>query len=211
MVDGTPARVWFDPARSVDVTGESLPVEGVVDLNSALERDPNNQIALLGPGASMLISDQFDRAIIVFNQIIGKFTDDTNARLLRTSLSGAEGHPECDVRCRLCLQHPARRPRTADGSRAIWSAMQDYPKAIDDLTQAVAKRETVENYIARGRPMRRGTMPRALHPTSAMRDRAPRSVFDVLAQAAVKQKVDQFSKKIPCGNSAGSYSEKTCL
>jgi hypothetical protein len=39
---------------------------------------------------------------------------------------------------------------------------------------------------------------------------APRSVFDVLAQAAVKQKVDQLSKKIPCGSSS-SYSEKICL
>jgi hypothetical protein len=76
------------------LTGESLPIEGVADLNSALERDPNNQIALLGRGTSVLISDQFDRAIIVFNQTIGNFTDDTSIRLLRTGLSGAAGHPE---------------------------------------------------------------------------------------------------------------------
>jgi hypothetical protein len=32
------------------------------------------------------------------------------------------------------------------------------------------------------------------------------TAFDVLAQAAAKQKTQQLSKKVPCGNSTG-----TCL
>jgi hypothetical protein len=34
-------------------------------------------------------------------------------------------------------------------------------------------------------------------------------VFDILAQAQAKQKIQQLSKKIPCGNSARK--DETCL
>lgn len=193
------------------VTGNSA--EGTADLNAALERDPGNQIALLGRGIAMLISGQFDRAIIVFNQIIGKAADNTGARLLRARALLAQNDTRnamSDADYVSSIQPEDPELLTVRG--LIWSAMKEYGRAIDDLSQAIAKRETVENYIARGRAFE--AKDDAARATSDFRhaiELAPKNVFDVVAQAAVKQKVDLLSKRIPCGRSGGADSEKTCL
>jgi siroheme synthase len=92
----------------------------------------------------------------------------------------------------------------------IRSAMQDYGRAIDDLTEAVAKRETVEIYIARGKAYEaKNDAQRAAADFRRATELAPKNVFDVVVQAAAKQKVEQLSKRIPCGSSDGIG--RTCL
>ena len=93
----------------------------------------------------------------------------------------------------------------------IWSAMQDYARAIEDLDRAVAKHETVEGYIARGKAYEAtNDTARAASDFRHALQLAPQSIFDVVAQAAVKQKADQLAKKVPCGNSGGSDKGGTC-
>jgi tetratricopeptide (TPR) repeat protein len=94
----------------------------------------------------------------------------------------------------------------------IWSAMHDYDRAIDDLNQAVAKRETAENYIARGSAYEaRNDTAQAASDFRHAIQLAPKNVFDVVAQTAIKQKVEQVSKRVPCGNSGGAAGDGTCL
>jgi tetratricopeptide (TPR) repeat protein len=94
----------------------------------------------------------------------------------------------------------------------IWSAMQDYPKAIEDLNRAVAKHETVEDYIARGRAYEAtNDTARAASDFRHALELAPRSVFDAVAQAAAKQKVEQLAKRVPCGGSGSATTGGTCL
>jgi tetratricopeptide (TPR) repeat protein len=200
-------------ARGLALLTSGNSAEGIADLNAVLERDPANQVALLGRGLAMFTSGQFDRAIIAFNQIIGKSADDSGARLLRARAYLAQkdtknAMSDADYVSSL---HPGD-PELLTVRGLIWSAMHDYGKAIDDLNQAIAKRETVENYIARGTAYEaRNDATRAAADFRHALQLAPKNIFDLVAQAAVKQKVEQLSKKVPCGSSAGADSSGTCL
>jgi tetratricopeptide (TPR) repeat protein len=89
--------------------------------------------------------------------------------------------------------------------------MQDYARAIDDLNRAVAKHETVEGYIARGKAYEAtNDTARAASDFRHALQLAPNNIFDSVAQAAAKQKVEQLEKRVPCGNSGGS-DKGTCL
>jgi tetratricopeptide (TPR) repeat protein len=94
----------------------------------------------------------------------------------------------------------------------IWSEMHDYDKAINDLDQAVAKRESVETYIARGRTYEaRNDTARASSDFRHALQLPPKNIFDIAAQAIVRQKVEQLSKRIPCGSPGSSDRDGTCL
>jgi Tfp pilus assembly protein PilF len=81
------------------------------------------------------------------------------------------------------------------------------------FSHAVAKHETVENYIARGRAYEASNdAARAASDFRHALQLAPQGIFNVAAQAAFKQKVEQLSKRVPCGSSGGSSDGKdTCL
>jgi Tfp pilus assembly protein PilF len=107
------------------------------------------------------------------------------------------------------------RPNDADALRLrgiAWLTARDYDKALDDLSKAIAQRETVESYFERA------TIYEAQHNADkAMNDfrRAtqlrPGSAFDLLAQAESKQKLQQLSKRLPCGDSVRADKDGTCL
>jgi uncharacterized protein HemY len=89
-----------------------------------------------------------------------------------------------------------------------WSAQRDYAKSVEDLDRSIAQKETVESLFARAKAHE------ALnHPGKATDDfrkatlLAPSSVFDVLAQAESKRKIQELSKKVPCGSGQSG----TCL
>ena len=184
--------------------------EGLVDINSALDKNPNNQAAQLGRGLALLTSGQFDRAVVSFNQIVGKMTDDTLVRILRARAFAAMNKPAdamSDLDYVLNL-----RPGFADAlvvRGLVWSAMTEYGKARDDLDRAISQKETVESYFARAKVFEAQNNPkkatddyrRATQLTAA-------GVFDVLAQAEAKRKIQELSKRLPCG---GSGQAGTCL
>lgn len=188
--------------------------EGLLDVKNALDRNPNNQLAQVGQGLAMLVSGQYDRAIAALDQLIGKTVAfDSFARLLRARAylarkDTASAMTDLD----LVL---GTHPNDADALKLrgiTWSAMHDYGKALDDLTKAIAQRETVEGYFARAKIYEaQSRFDKATDDFRHATQLTASSVFDVLAQAESKQKIQQLSKRIPCDSSAHASGEGTCL
>jgi cytochrome c-type biogenesis protein CcmH/NrfG len=74
------------------------------------------------------------------------------------------------------------------------------------------QRETVERYFTRATIYEaQNNFDKATSDYRSATQLAPKNVFDILAQAQAKQKIQQLSKKIPCGNSAHGNKDETCL
>ena len=183
--------------------------EGLPDLNSVLERDPTNQAALIGRGLAMMTSGQFDRALVALNQVVGKSADDSMARLLRARTYLAKGDANGampDLNFILAVHPDDFQALTLRGS--AWTALREYPKALRDLGEAIDKQETIENHLARAKVYEaQNDIQRASADFRRATELPPKNVFEGLAQTSAKQKLQQYSKKVPCG-SAGSG---TCL
>jgi tetratricopeptide (TPR) repeat protein len=207
-----PASDVARAARGLALLMKGNSAEGLVDIKNALDRNPNNQMAELGQGLAMLVSGQYDRAIVALNQIVGKSAAyDGLARTLRARAYLAKNDTAdamTDLNSVL-----ATRPNDADalGLRGLaYSKTREYDKALDDLSKAIVQRETVERYFARATIYEaQNNFEKATNDYRSATQLAPRNVFDILAQAQAKQKIQQLSKKIPCGNSARK--DETCL
>jgi tetratricopeptide (TPR) repeat protein len=201
-------------ARGLALLMKGNNAEGLVDIKNALDRNPNNELAQVGQGLAMLISGQYDRAIVAFDQLIGKTVAfDTLARSLRArAYLGRKDTASAMTDLNLVL---GTRPNDADALRLrgiAWSAMHEYDKALDDLTKAIAQRETVESYFARAKIYEaQSNFDKATSDFRRATQLTATNVFDVLAQAESKQKIQQLSKRIPCGSSARTASEGSCL
>jgi tetratricopeptide (TPR) repeat protein len=201
-------------ARGLALLMKGNNAEGLVDIRNALDRNPNNQLAQVGQGLAMLVSGQYDRAIAALDQLIGKTVAfDAFARLLRARAYLARKNTAgamADLNLVL-----GTRPNDADALKLrgiAWSDMHEYDKALDDLTKAIAQRETVESYFARAKiDEAQGKLDKATNDFRRATELAATSVFDVLAQAESKQRIQQLSKRIPCGNSGRASSDGTCL
>jgi tetratricopeptide (TPR) repeat protein len=161
-------------------------------------------------GLALLTSSQFDRAVVSFNQLVGKMADDTLARILRARALVALKKPADAMSD---LDHVLNvRPGFADALalRGIaWSAMLEYNKARDDLDRAISQKETVESYFARAKVHEAQNNPKkATDDFRRATQLTPAGVFDVLAQAESKRKIQELSKRLPCG---GSGQTGTCL
>jgi tetratricopeptide (TPR) repeat protein len=201
-------------ARGLSLLLKGNNAEGLVDIKNALDRNPNNQMAELGQGLAMLVSNQYGRAIVALNQVIGKGTAfDVFARTLRARAYLAK-KDTTDAMTDLD-QVLTTRPNDVDalGLRGIaYSTMHEYDKALDDLSRALAQRETVELYFARASIYEaQNKIDKATSDYKSATQLAPKSVFDILAQAQSRQKIQQLSKSIPCSGGAKSNKDETCL
>jgi tetratricopeptide (TPR) repeat protein len=201
-------------ARGLVLLMKGNNAEGLLDIKSALDRNPNNQLAQVGQGMAMLVSGQYDRAIVALDQLIGKTVAyDAFARLLRArAYLGRNDTASAMTDLNLVL---GTHPNDADALKLrgiAWSAMHEYDKALDDLTRAIAHRETVEGYFARAKIYEaQSKFDKATDDFRHATQLTATSVFDVLAQAASKQKIQQLSKRVPCGDSAHASGDGTCL
>jgi tetratricopeptide (TPR) repeat protein len=209
-----PANDLARAARGLTLLIKGNSAEGLVDIKNALDRNPNNQLAQLGQGLAMVVSGQYDRAIVALNQLVGKnVAYDPFARVLRArAYLGQNDTASAMADLNLVL---AARPNDLDalGLRGIaWLAMHENDKALDDLTRAIGQRETVESYFARAKIYEaQSKFDKATDDFRRATQLTASSVFDVLAQAASKQKIQQLSKQIPCGSSVRSPGNGTCL
>ncbi len=88
--------------------------------------------------------------------------------------------------------------------------MHEYSKALDDLDRAIAQKETVESYFARAKAYEALNKPdKATDDFRHATQLVPAGVFDVLAQTESKRKIQELSKKVPCGDSG--QQRGTCL
>jgi tetratricopeptide (TPR) repeat protein len=188
--------------------------EGLVDIKNVLDRNPNNQLAQLGQGLAMLISGQYDRSIVALNQLVGKSTAfEMFARLLRArAYIGRRDIDNAMVDLDAVL---GKQPGNADGlllRGIVWSAKQDYARALEDLSGAVAQHESVEGYFARAKAYEaQNNSTKATEDYRRATELKPMSVFDALAQAQSQQKVKQLSKQLPCGNDTHVTANSQCL
>jgi tetratricopeptide (TPR) repeat protein len=104
------------------------------------------------------------------------------------------------------------RPGFADALalRGIaWSTMLQYDRALDDLDHAIAQKQTVESYFARAKVHEaQNHLKKATDDFRRATELTASGVFDVLAQAESKRKIQELSKRLPCGTSGQTG---TCL
>ena len=176
--------------------------EGLPDLNNVLEQESDDQVALIGRGIAMITSGQFDRAIVALNQVVGKSADDTPARLIRARAYLAKGDASRrDAGSQHGPCHQTGGCAGIDHARYRMVGMKEYAKALEDLNQAIEKQETVEDYVARaGVYEAQNKIGKATADLQRATELTPKNVFEMLAQTSAKQKVQQFSKRIPCGS-----------
>jgi len=87
--------------------------------------------------------------------------------------------------------------------------MRDYDKAREDLDRAISQKETVESYFARAKVYEAQNNPKkATDDFRRATELKPAGVFDILAQAESKRKIQELSKRLPCGSSGQTG---TCL
>ena len=200
-------------ARGLTLLLKGNSAEGLVDVRTALDRNPNNYIAQIGQGLAMLLSGQTDRALLALNQVVGKNTTyDGLARTFRAraliekkDTAGALG----DLNIAL-----GQRPNDPDAlllRSLVWLSMRDFDKSLDDLNKAITQRETVENHYVRAKIYEaQNKFDKASDDYRRATQLPAATVFDLLAQAEARQKTQQLTKKIPCGNSS-SGTEGSCL
>jgi tetratricopeptide (TPR) repeat protein len=159
----------------------------------------------------MLLSGQNDRALVALNQVIGKSADyDGLARVLRARALLAKNDPASAlVDLNAALSSRPNDPGALQIRSLVWLAMHSYDNALDDLNKAITQHETVEVYFARAKLYEaQSKFDKAADDYRRATQLPAATVFDVQAQAAAKQKAQQLSKKVPCGNSSGAG---TCL
>jgi tetratricopeptide (TPR) repeat protein len=188
--------------------------EGLVDVKNALDRNPNNQVAELGQGLAMLLSAQYDRAIVALDQLVGKTpTLDAFVRTLRArAYLGKKDAAGAMTDLNLVL---ATRPNDPDALslRGIaFTSMKQYDKALDDLGKAIAQKPTIERYFARATAYEaKGDLDKATDDYRSATQMTPANVFDIAAQTQSKLKIQQLSKRTPCGSSGRGDKDDTCL
>jgi tetratricopeptide (TPR) repeat protein len=162
----------------------------------------------------MLLSGQYDRAIVALDQLVGKQRAfDPFVRKLRArAYLGKKDAAGAMTDLNLVL---GARPDDADalGLRGIaFTSMKQYDKALDDLGKAIAQKPTIERYFARATAYEaKGDLDKATGDYRSATQMAPANVFDVAAQNQSKLKIQQLSRRAPCGGSGSGSKDDTCL
>jgi tetratricopeptide (TPR) repeat protein len=208
-----PAQDTARAARGLTLVLKGNTAEGVVDIKTVLDRNPGHQIAQIGQGLAMLVSGQTDRALLALNQMIGKNTVYEHlARVLRARALLVKKDPAgalADLNVAL-----DQRPNDPDAlllRSLVFFDKHETDKALDDLNKAIAQRETVENHFVRAKVYEaQSNFDKAAEDYRRATQLPAASVFDIKSQNEARQKVQQLSKKVPCGNSSSGGSG-TCL
>ena len=162
----------------------------------------------------MLISGQFDRAVVALDQVIGKSASfDAFSRTLRARAYLAKKDTASAMTdLNLVLGTRPNDPDALALRGIAYSTMRQYDKALDDLGKAIALKPTVERYVARAAAFEaKGNVDKATSDYRSATELTPTSVFDILAQVQSKAKIQELSKRIPCGNAGHSEKDDTCL
>lgn len=201
-------------ARGLALLLKGNSAEGLVDVKNALDRNPNNVMAELGQGVAMLTSGQYDRAVVALGQVIGKNASfDTFARTLRARAYLAKRDAMNAMTDVTIVLSSRKDDADALSLRAMASSMlRQYDDALADLDKAVKQRPTVERYVVRaGVYEAKGDVEKATTDYRNAVQMSPASVFDIAAQAQSKLKIQQLSKRIPCGSAGLASNNDSCL
>jgi tetratricopeptide (TPR) repeat protein len=200
-------------ARGLALLMKGNAAEGLPNIDRALERNPNNLMALLGRGVAMLTTGQFDRAVLAFNQVIPRLADDHSARVLRArAYIGKNDTADAMTDLNYVLTFMPGNAEALTLRGEVRSSLRDYGPALTDLNLALDKQETVEGYFARGKIYEvQGDVPRATSDFRRSTELKPKGVFDLLAQAEAKKRIQQMTKRVPCGNAGPANNDGACL
>ena len=94
--------------------------------------------------------------------------------------------------------------------RSAWLVKKDYARALADLDQAMSLDQAdLESYYFRARVYEaQGKNDLAIADLRKATGFSPRTVFEALAQADAKKRIEQLNKAIPCTSSGDAG---TCL
>jgi tetratricopeptide (TPR) repeat protein len=170
-------------------------------------------MALLGRGFAMLTTGQFDRAVLAFNQLIPKMTDDHAARVLRArAYLGKNDTSDAMTDLNYVLTFTPENTEALTLRGEVRSSLHDYAAALADLNHALDKQETVEGYFARGKIYEeQADVPHATSDFRRASELKPKAIFDLIAQAEAKKRVQQLSKRLPCGSAGRTENDGACL
>ena len=161
----------------------------------ALEANPNNPMATLGRGLSMLASGQPDRAIVALDRVISAgqptaaiLTARGNAHFLKSNVDLAMADFE-----RALNLSPTYAPALTGRGR-VWHKKGDDDKAMADFDKSISLDDrNIESRLARADiQVARRNQDAALDDLHRIENLKPRDLFEVFAQTAAKAKIKQL-------------------
>jgi len=162
---------------------------------------------------AMWATGQTERAIVAYDEVIDRNKKDPFPYFLRGKALLAKGEVD---RAMLDFNQALKlKPKYAEALAArgmSWSKKKEYVAALADLDEAIAQEERVESYYARAQVYEtKGDADRAVADFRKATELSPKGLFDVVAQAAAKKRIEQLGKRLPCSPGSGGSSTDTCL
>jgi regulator of sirC expression with transglutaminase-like and TPR domain len=145
--------------------------------------------------------------------VIPKMADDHAARVLRArAYLGKNDTSDAMTDLNYVLTFTPENAEALTLRGEVRSSLHNYGPALTDLNLALDKQETVEGYFARGKIYeQQGDVPHATSDFRRSTELKPKGVFDLLAQADAKKRIQQMTKRLPCGNSSRAENDGACL
>jgi tetratricopeptide (TPR) repeat protein len=109
------------------------------------------------------------------------------------------------------LQINPRNPIALSARGLAWMRKKDFSRALADLDRSLKlDASNIESYYLRaGIHEGQGNRERAIADLRKVTEMNPNTVFDAVVQVEAKKRIEQFNKRIPCGNIGGAG--ETCL
>ena len=189
------------------------PAEANPDFDRALEIDPSNATPMLGRALAMFTSGQMDRAVVALDQILAKGHQDAFIYVLRGKALLAKDPDKAlaDFDRALRLKPEFGDAYASRGS--VWLKKKDYTRALADLDRAIAlEGGKIPTYYARASVYEaQGKMDLATSDLRKAAELQPKNVFDILAQADAKRRLQAIDKGTPCGSAGAESGGAKCL
>jgi tetratricopeptide (TPR) repeat protein len=161
----------------------------------------------------MMATGQMERAIVAFDRAIEQDIERPKAHVLRGRvllLKGDLDDAMVDFDRALTLN-----PKFAEGLSARglgWFRKREYSKALADLDRAIELQAHLDAYYTRAQVHEaQGNADRAIADFRRATQLTPQSAFDALAQTDAKKRIEQLSKRVPCGGAGSGGDNPTCL
>jgi tetratricopeptide (TPR) repeat protein len=190
------------------------------DYDRVIEIDPKNANAFALRGGLRAARREWTQAMSDFDQSLALRPDYWSTYISRGHVNfetGALDKAIADFDRAMADFNQALklRPKYAEALAARgmgWQKKREYANALADLDQAIAQEERVESYYARAQIYEiQGNADRAVADFHKASELAPKGPFDVVAQADAKKRIEQLSKRVPCGGSGRTSGNDTCL
>ncbi len=190
--------------------------EAEADFDRALALNSANGVAFAGRGLALLASNQAARAMVAFDQALANGVETSFVPLVHFLRGRAlVSLGELDKASAEIDRALALNPKFAEAfvTRGIIFTMKhDNARALEALDRAIALNpQSIESFYARGRLYQdQGKAELATDDFRKATELRAKTVFDTLAQADARKRLEMLGKQTPC-RGAGEGPGATCL